>query len=277
MFPSGSSALLRSVPLVLVLALAGCSTGRSTDPASASGTARATSTPSAAPSVSPTDRATFEAAVLRLEDRYDATVGIVAIDTGTGAMLTYGADRRFGYASTLKAFAAAEFLRTVRGAARDEVARWTAEDVAAAGHSPVTSRHVSDGLTWAQLAEAAVRESDNTAMNLLLERIGGPSALQAGLARLGDSTTEVVHDEPDLNTIAPGSTDDTTTAAAFAADLHAVLGGGPIGLDDADRATLLGWMGGNVTGDTLVRAGTPAGWTVADKSGGAGGIRNDVT
>ncbi len=153
---------------------------------------------------------------------------------------------------------------------------WTAADVTASGHSPVTSQHVADGLTWAQLAEAAVRESDNTALNLVLDRIGGPSALQQGLGRLGDTTTQVVHDEPELNTVTPGSTADTTTAAAFAADLHVLLGGRSHGLDESDRATLLDWMGGNRTGDTLVRAGAPTGWTVADKSGGAGGIRNDV-
>jgi beta-lactamase class A len=47
-------------------------------------------------------------------------------------------------------------------------------------------------------------------------------------------------------------------------------------LSAEDRALLLDWMSGNATGDTLVRAGAPAGWSVADKSGGAGGIRNDV-
>jgi len=70
------------------------------------------------------------------------------------------------------------------------------------------------------------------------------------------------------------STDDTTTPAAFTADLAAVLDGSTLGTDDT--ALLLDWMTGNATGDTLVRAGAPEGWTVADKSGGAGGIRNDV-
>lgn len=205
---------------------------------------------------------------------YDATVGVVAVDTATGATVSYQPDRRFGYASTIKVFAAAAFLRTVHGADRDERVRWTTSDVAAAGHSPVTSEHIADGLTYSQLAEAAVRSSDNTALNLVLRRIGGPSALGAALQGLGDDTTSVVHDEPDLNTIEPGSTEDTTTPAAFTADLKRVLDGRTLGA--ADTATLLDWMSGNATGDTLVRAGAPEGWTVADKSGGAGGIRNDV-
>ena len=48
-------------------------------------------------------------------------------------------------------------------------------------------------------------------------------------------------------------------------------------LTAADRAQLIGWMSGNATGDALIRAGVPAGWTVADKSGaGSYGTRNDI-
>lgn len=254
------------------LVLTGCSTGTTT-PASGSVQSGKTTTPSATPT--PTlDTSGVDRALAALETEYDATVGVVATDTVTGESVTHNGDRRFGYASTVKALAAAQFLRSVRGSDRDEVVHWTAADVAAAGHSPVTEQHVADGLSYAALAEAAVRQSDNTALNLVLTRIGGPSGLDAALHDLGDEVTQVVHDEPDLNTIEPGSAEDTTTPAAFAADLATVLDGTT--LNTADRAQLLDWMGGNATGDTLIRAGAPEGWTVADKSGGAGGIRNDV-
>ena len=265
----------RAVPLVIaaataVFVIAGCSTGPTTR-----GSASSSST--AAPTASPTptlDTSGVDRALAALETEYDATVGVVATDTVTGESVTHDGDRRFGYASTIKAFAAAQFLRSVQGSDRDEIVHWTAADVAAAGHSPVTEQHVADGLSYAALAEAAVRQSDNTALNLVLTRIGGPDALDAALHDLGDDVTQVVHDEPDLNTIEPGSTEDTTTPTAFAADLATLFDGTT--LDAADRAQLLDWMGGNATGDTLVRAGAPTGWTVADKSGGAGGIRNDV-
>lgn len=209
-----------------------------------------------------------------LEEEYDATIGIAAVDTATGESVAFGGDRRFGFASTIKAFAAAEFLRSVHGSDRDELVRWTAEEAAAAGYAPVTSQHVDDGLTYAQLAEAAVRFSDNAALNLILDRIGGPAGLDAALTALGDTTTEVVNDEPALNTIEPGSTDDTTTAAAFTASLATILDGSV--LSDADEALLIDWMSDNRTGDALIRAGAPTGWVVADKSGGAGPIRNDI-
>ena len=209
-----------------------------------------------------------------LEAEFDARVGISVVDTGTGATVSHRADERFGYASSLKALAAAQLLHDVPVDQRDEVVTWTAADVEAAGYSPLTSEHVADGLPLSQLAEAAVRQSDNTALNVVLDRIGGPAGLDQGLQDIGDTTTEVVDREPELNTIEPGSTDDTSTPAAFAADLVALLDGG--WLDDSDRALLLDWMSGNATGDTLIRAGAPDGWVVADKSGGAGGIRNDV-
>lgn len=277
----------RALPLVVggtvaVLVLAGCSGGGSGVPtASATSSARSTSTPTSTPSTTtPPPRtdaattATVRRALAGLEREYDATVGVVATDTVTGETVAYNSDRRFGYASTIKAFAAAQFLRSVPADARNEVVRWTAADVAAAGYSPVTEQHVADGLSYEQLAEAAVRMSDNTALNLVLTRIGGPSGLDAALTELGDTTTEVVHGEPDLNTIEPGSTEDTTTPAAFTAALTTVLDGST--LDRADTALLVDWMGGNATGDALIRAGAPDGWVVVDKSGGAGPIRNDV-
>lgn len=40
---------------------------------------------------------------------------------------------------------------------------------------------------------------------------------------------------------------------------------------------LTGWLKGNTTGDTLIRAGVPAGWQVGDKTGSGGyGTRNDI-
>lgn len=235
--------------------------------------------PSASPSVTATD-APLEssgrvvAELAALEEEYDATIGVVARDTATGASIAFGEDRRFGFASTMKAPLAGIFLDRVKGEARDEVVRWSAAEVDEAGYAPVTAERIEEGLTLAELAEAAVRQSDNLAYNLVLERIGGPAALDTALAELGDETTEVVSDEPELNTIEPGSIDDTTTAAALAGTLEALLLGPTLVADD--RALLLDWMSGNATGDSLIRAGAPEGWVVADKSGGAGAIRNDV-
>ncbi len=250
--------------VVLLLALTGCST-----------------TPEAAgPQPEPTQETTETAPVdvsaeLRdLETEFAARVGVSALDTGSGSTVEYRAAERFGFASTLKLFAAGELLRQVPAEERNTVVTWTEADVAAAGYSPVTGSRVDTGLTLAELAEAAVRESDNTAMNLLLDRLDGPAGLERGLAELGDTTTRVADVEPGLNEVVAGNPANTTTPEAFTAALGALLAPDP--LPAADRELLLDWMSGNATGDPLVRAGAPAGWEVADKSGGAGAIRNDV-
>lgn len=256
---------------LIIVALAGCA-------ASGAGPSdSAAESPADTPTTTTPGRdldAVVEDDLIGLEQEYDATIGVVAVDTATGESVSYGGDRRFGFASTVKVFAAAEFLRSVHGSDRDELVRWTADEAASAGHAPVTSQHVDDGLTYAQLAEAAVRFSDNAALNLILDRLGGPESLDAAIAERGDTTTEVVNVEPTLNTIEPGSIEDTTTAAAFTASLQAFLDGST--LSAADEALLLDWMSDNRTGDTLIRAGAPDGWVVADKSGGAGPIRNDI-
>ncbi|MWV48856.1 class A beta-lactamase [Rathayibacter sp. VKM Ac-2803] len=249
------------------LVLAGC-----TSPSDPVATSQASSpSPSATASAAPID---VSAELAALESEFDARIGVSAVDTASDRRVSHRQDERFGYASSIKALAAAQFLRAVPAAERDEIVTWTASDVEAAGYSPVTSESIGDGLPLSELVEAAVRESDNTALNLVLARLGGPAALDRGLEELGDTTTEVVDEEPALNTIEPGGTANTTTPSAFTAALGAVALGSA--LPPEDRALLLDWMSGNATGDALIRAGAPSGWGVADKSGGAGGIRNDV-
>lgn len=263
----GGPRLLALIGTALVVVLAtGCAASPPAGAPPEPGTT-ATAEPTAAPP--PIDvTADLEA----LEREFGARVGVHAVDTADDRSVSHRADERFGYASSIKALAAAEFLHAVPAAERDAVVTWTAAEVAAAGYSPVTSEH--DALPLSQLAEAAVRRSDYTALNLILARLGGPGALDDALEQIGDTTTEVVSTEPALNDVEPGSTDDTTTPAAFTADLRQMALGGR--LLPEDRALLLDWMSGNATGDALVRAGAPEGWAVADKSGGAGGIRNDV-
>lgn len=214
------------------------------------------------------------AAVEQLEQEYDARVGVSMIDLGDGGTLTHRSDERFGFASTMKAFAAAALLHSTSAEERRQRVQWTSADLDAAGYSPVTVQAVETGLTLGELAEAAVRESDNTAMNLILEHLGGPEGLQRSLEGLGDSVSRPVDVEPELNEIIPGDAANTSTAGALAGNLERLVDGD--WLDEDDRRVFMEWMSGNPTGDTLIRAGAPEDWSVAEKSGGAGAIRNDA-
>ncbi|WUR57910.1 class A beta-lactamase [Micromonospora chokoriensis] len=209
----------------------------------------------------------------RLEEDFDARLGIYAIDTGNGRTVRYRADERFAYTSTFKALAAAEVLDETTDAELDRVVRYSADDLVT--YSPITEQHVAEGMTLRAIADAAVRYSDNTAGNLLLRQLGGPQKFEKELREVGDKVTDPARYETELNEARPGDRRDTSTAAALAEDLRAYAVGDA--LEPADRDVLNGWLKGNTTGGDLIRAGVPDGWVVGDKTGAGGyGTRNDI-
>ncbi|RQX12410.1 class A beta-lactamase [Micromonospora ureilytica] len=247
---------------------AGCSGGDATE-------ARATPSPKVTPSpeVTLTPSPAADQEFRRLEEQFGARLGVYAVDTGTGRTVEYRADERFAYASTWKALAAAEVLDGTTDAQLDRVVRYSARDLVA--HSPVTEKHVGEGMSLRALADAAVRYSDNTAGNLLLRHLGGPAGFESKLRALGDTVTEAARYETSLNEGTPGDKRDTSTARALVGDLRAYTVG--VALEPTDRDVLRGWLRGNTTGAALVRAGVPAGWVVGDKTGTGGyGTRNDI-
>ena len=130
-------------------------------------------------------------------------------------------------------------------------------------------------MTLREVIEAAVRFSDNTAGNLLLEKLGGPEGFETALRKIGDNVTQVDRYETDLNSAVPGDIRDTSTPKALATSLQAFAVSEL--LSPEKRMLLIDWMRGNSTGNELIRAGAPIGWEVDDKSGaGSYGTRNDI-
>ena len=259
--------MLRRCACAAALLLTAC--GESTPtatPTPSAAIATPTATATATPSVAPGFRA--------LEREFDARLGVYALDTGTGTEVAFGADRRFPFASTFKALAAAAMLHEHGLDALDESVRI---DQLVDAYSPITERKLGASMTLKELCDAAVRHSDNTAANLLLDRLGGPRGLDAILEReAGDDVTRMERPEPDLNFWEPGQTRDTSTPRALARSLRAFA------LEDAlprrERAQLVKWLRTNTTGDALIRAGVPDGWKVGDKTGTGAtyGARNDI-
>lgn len=209
----------------------------------------------------------------RLERVFDARLGLHALDTATGAEVTHRSDERFAFASTGKALVAAALLDATTPADLRRTVDWTRGDLVT--YSPFTEPRTGSGATLGELAEAMVRESDNTAANLVVRELGGLDVYAAALRGVDDTTTRPARLEPGLNAAVPGDDRDTSTPRALAHTLRAFAVDGALAPDDA--AQLDDWMSGNATGDTLVRAAVPEDWRVADKSGAASyGTRNDV-
>ncbi|MCP1502804.1 beta-lactamase class A [Curtobacterium herbarum] len=277
--PDRTRVIIATVLLVAAtIALSGCQsmTAPVGLPSSApsAGTGRDAGTPTpAAPTPASTTSAATTRALDALERRDDARLGLVAIDTGSGATVTHRAGERFAFASAAKVFIAATVLDDARSGDLDAVVPIEQRDLLS--YAPVTSQHVGSGMTVRALLDAMLRSSDNTAANLLVARVGGPSVVQQWLRGIGDQVTQVVRVEPDLNEAAPGDERDTTTPAQFAADLRTVLLGDA--LRPEDRKMLVETMAGTTTGAATIRAGVPTGWSVADKTGtGSYGVRNDI-
>ncbi len=132
-------------------------------------------------------------------------------------------------------------------------------------YSPVTSKRVKAGMTVGDLCKAAIQASDNTAANLLLAPVGGPSGFTAELRTLGDTATRLDDYEPQLNANPPGVTKNTTTPNAMLFLLKRFLVG-PV-LSDGSRQRLMDWMVGSKTGEGRLRAGIENRWTVGNKTG----------
>ncbi|WNF30921.1 class A beta-lactamase [Streptomyces sp. C11-1] len=209
-----------------------------------------------------------------LEKEYTARLGVYAVDTGSGRTVAHRDGERFPYTSTFKALAAGAVLHKHGLSGLERVVTYRREDLV--DYSPVTEKHVATGMSLGDLCDAAVRYSDNTAGNLLFDALGGPRGLQTVLAGLGDDVTRMERRETELNEWSPGATRDTSTPRALAEDLRAFVLGDVLGRPE--RARLTQWLRTNTTGDELIRAGVPKGWTVGDKTGAGGtyGTRNDI-
>ncbi|WP_020658567.1 class A beta-lactamase [Amycolatopsis benzoatilytica] len=235
-------------------------------------TAETPETPaSAAPAAPAAARAAAQPDFSQLEKAFGARLGVFAIDTGNGREIAYHADDRFAYASTHKVFTAAAILH--RGEDLNRMITIRKSDLVP--NSPITEKHLDTPMSLRSVLDAALRYSDNTAGNLMFREIGGPAGLSSDLRRLGDTVTRVDRIEPALNETSPGDVRDTTTPRIWAADLRAAALGS--GLPTDQQAVLTGIMRASTTGTNAIRAGVPADWQVADKTGTADyATRNDI-
>lgn len=225
---------------------------------------------------SPLYAARFEALAHRIETTLNVRLGVALLDTGTNALFGHRLDERFPLCSTFKLAAAALVLHRV-DTGHEQLNRSVVFGLAdQVPYGPVTEPRLPHGqLSVGELCEAIVTVSDNTAANLLLRSFGGPAALTAWLRSMGDASTRLDRMEPELNTALAGDPRDTTTPRAMAATLRRIVLGDA--LKPASREQLVRWMRASPTGNGKLKAGLPAGWHLAGRTGaGAYGTSNDM-
>ena len=210
-----------------------------------------------------------------IESSLDGRLGLFAWDTGDGRRLAYRAEERFPMCSTFKLILVSAMLH--RSAQQPglmrQMLRYRPSDLV--DYSPLTEKHVGEGMSVAQLCVAALQYSDNTAANLLLGNLGGPAALTAFARSIGDPQFRLDRWEIDLNSAIPGDLRDTSTPAAMACSLQRLALGDA--LAPAQREQLCLWLRGNTTGAARIKAGIPGSWIIGDKTGGGRyGTANDI-
>ena len=210
-----------------------------------------------------------------LEARDGGRLGFVAQDLDSGRLLAWRGEERFVYCSTFKMFlAAATFLRVQAGEERlDRMIPVTRADMV--NHAPVTEPAIGGALSVEALMKGTVEVSDNPAANLLLKANGGIDAMRAFYRGIGDADTTVDRYEPEMNRL--DGDKDTIKPLSSAANLKRLLIDADTPLSAPHKEKLLRWMIDTPTGQARIKAGVPAGWTVAHKTGTGGyGPTNDI-
>ena len=204
--------------------------------------------------------------VKQAESQLQGRVGYAELDLASGQLLSgYRAGERFPMMSTFKVLLCGAVLSRVDTGEEqlDRRIHYRQQDLVE--YSPVTEKHLTDGLTVGELCAAAITLSDNTAANLLLTTLGGPQGLTTFLRHSGDQTSRLDRWETELNEARPGDVRDTTTPEAMARTLRNLLTGRV--LSPASQQQLQRWMVEDKVAGPLLRSVLPAGWFIADKTG----------
>ena len=120
----------------------------------------------------------FTQNIQALEQKYGGRLGVAILSEQGKTLLEYRGMERFAMCSTFKALLAAAILARVDAKLEtmDRKISYQASDLL--DYAPISKEHLASGhLSVAQLSEAIVRYSDNTAANLLLNSMGGPQVL----------------------------------------------------------------------------------------------------
>ncbi|MBG3013028.1 class A beta-lactamase [Proteus faecis] len=218
---------------------------------------------------------TIEAQLSELEKYSQGRLGVALINTEDNSQITYRGEERFAMASTSKVMAVAAVLKESEKQAGLLDKNITIKKSDLVAYSPITEKHLVTGMSLAQLSAATLQYSDNTAMNKILDYLGGPTKVTQFARSINDVTYRLDRKEPELNTAIHGDPRDTTSPIAMAKSLQALTLGDALGL--SQRQQLVTWLKGNTTGDHSIKAGLPKHWIVGDKTGsGDYGTTNDI-
>lgn len=216
----------------------------------------------------------FQKKLADLESSAHGRLGVCAVDTANNKSFCYRAEERFPLLCTFKVIGVSAILKQSMNNPQlmQEKIFYKKQDLDP--WSPITKNHLTDGMTVSDLCAAALMFSDNTAMDLLIDKLGGPSSLinfahSVGAPSIKDDQTNPTIQYPKYDSFVGTPADMERSLQQLT--LENILG-------PTQRDQLITWMKLNTTGYRRIRAGVPACSVVADKTGSGinYGITNDI-
>ncbi|SMY17480.1 class A beta-lactamase [Photobacterium aquimaris] len=201
----------------------------------------------------------------KIEHQLGGTVAVAVYNANTNTSWSYHGEQRVPMMSTFKTLACADLLHQADTQRIDLNQAITVKQSDILSYAPVTTDRVGTSMTLAQLCNATMLTSDNTAANLVLNNIGGPKSVTQFIRTLDDKITRLDRIEPNVNNVSTAELRDTTTPIAINSTLYHLLY--TDALSTSARTQLKQWMMDNKVSDPLLRAVLPAGWHIADRSG----------
>lgn len=135
-----------------------------------------------------------------LEKLYGGKIGVYTINRNNNSNFSHNQSFYFPICSTYKFLVVGAILKqsmTDNNLLNKEV-KISANQII--GYSPVTKKHINQTMTVRELSKAAI-QSDNTATNLLIEKLGGLNNLNNFILSLHDHATKVAGLEPVANQV----------------------------------------------------------------------------
>ena len=217
----------------------------------------------------------LDTALSGLESAHGLTIGVAAGRLGESPAYAYRGGDAFPMCSLFKTLAVARLLRDHAYDDGFWQRRISFRKNQIVQDSVICAADKDRNMSVEELADAALRFSDNTAGNLLLGLMGGPPEIGIYARSLGALSTRLDRWEPELNEALPGDVRDTSTPSDIHRLYEALLLGDA--LDTLGQARLRGWMLRNATSGKRLRAVVPPGAELADKTGaGSYGVVNDA-
>ena len=152
----------------------------------------------------------------------------------------------------------------------DQPIRFLKSDTYPHTYSPLQDAHPNGNIDvpLRELLRLTLIFSDNTAADILLRILGGPVAVQRSMDALGLPAIHVRDNERALHDDQQLQYRNDAEPAAMVALLRRIADNSP--LNAANTSLLLGWMADSKVGAHRIRAGIPAGTTLAHRTGTSG-------